>query len=111
MRGGAGHLNEQPWGTKEGERQPWRWSAREKKGRAGHGAEAGRCFGAPEEGTPGHGRELYGHGASAGDPGAPALAAVAVGGLLREVEEDRGNRLEKREGEWRLKIFRGGIAK
>jgi hypothetical protein len=48
---------------------------------------------------------------AAGDPGAPALAAVAVGGLLREVEEDRGNRLEKREGEWRLKIFRGGSAK
>jgi hypothetical protein len=40
VRGGAGHLNEQPWGTKEGERQPWRCSAREKKGRAGHGAEA-----------------------------------------------------------------------
>jgi hypothetical protein len=40
VRGGAGHLNEQPWGTKEGERQPWRCSTREKKGRAGHGAEA-----------------------------------------------------------------------
>jgi hypothetical protein len=29
---------------------------------------AGRCFGAPEEGTPGHGREHGGHGAPAGDP-------------------------------------------
>ena len=43
--------------------------------------------------------------------GEEGRAAVAVGGLLREVEEDRGNRLEKREGEWRLKNFRGGIAK
>jgi hypothetical protein len=40
VRGGARHLNEQPWGTKKGERQPWRCSAREKKGRASHGAEA-----------------------------------------------------------------------
>jgi hypothetical protein len=28
VRGGAGHLNEQPWGTKEGERQPWRYAGR-----------------------------------------------------------------------------------
>jgi hypothetical protein len=40
VQGGARHLNEQPWGTKKGERQPWRCSAREKKGRAGQGAEA-----------------------------------------------------------------------
>jgi hypothetical protein len=43
--------------------------------------------------------------------GEEGRAAVAVGGLLREVEEGRGNRLEKGEGEWRLKNFRGGIAK
>jgi hypothetical protein len=43
---------------------------------------------------------------AAGDPGAPALAAVAVGGFLREVEEDRGRRMRrlgKIEGwEWKI---------
>ncbi|PWZ33595.1 hypothetical protein Zm00014a_035295 [Zea mays] len=34
MRGGARHPNEQPWGTKEGKRQPWRCSALGKKGPA-----------------------------------------------------------------------------
>jgi hypothetical protein len=64
-----------------------------------------------EERPPWEGARCRRRGAPCCSRGEEGRAAVAVGGLLREVEEDRGNRLEKREGEWRLKIFRGGIAK
>jgi hypothetical protein len=64
-----------------------------------------------EERPPWEGACCRRRGAPCCSRGEEGRAAVAVGGLLREVEEGRGNRLEKREGEWWLKIFRGGIAK